>query len=118
MARNRMIKPDFWADEKMSAVSRDARLAFIGLWTHSDDFGVVRGHALWLKNHIFPYDGVKIPTMQKWLDELLEIGVIRKFEKNGEGYYYIPAFLTHQTIDKPSQKLRNPEAPEEIRCIP
>lgn len=57
MARSRMIKPEFWDDEKLASISRDARLTFIGLWNHSDDFAVVKGHASWLKNKIFSYNG-------------------------------------------------------------
>jgi hypothetical protein len=55
MARTRMVKPEFWDDEKLAKVSRDARLLFIGLWSNSDDYGVVKGHPAWPKNRIFPY---------------------------------------------------------------
>jgi predicted nucleic acid-binding protein len=47
-----MIKPEFWDDEKLATVSRDARLLFVGLWSNSDDYGVVKGHPAWLKNRI------------------------------------------------------------------
>ena len=30
MARNRMIKPQFWDDSKIAKISRDARLLYIG----------------------------------------------------------------------------------------
>ncbi len=33
MPRSRMIKPEFWSDEKLAGVSFEARLVFIGLWT-------------------------------------------------------------------------------------
>jgi len=59
MARIRTIKPEFWDDEKLSLVSRDARLTFIGMWTFSDDYGVVKGASVWLKSKIFPYDNIQ-----------------------------------------------------------
>jgi hypothetical protein len=89
MARSRMIKPEFWDDEKLARVSRDARLTFIGLWNHSDDYAVVKGHAGWLKNHIFPYeDNLTVGEFKGWLDELVMVNAIIPFEHNGEAYYY------------------------------
>ena len=72
MARSRMIRPEFWDDEKLALqTSRDARLTFIGLWNHSDDYGVVKGNVTWLKNHIFPYeDSLSIQKFTGWLTEL------------------------------------------------
>ena len=56
MARSRILKPEFWSDEKLALVPREARLTFAGLWTCSDDYGVTKGHPAWLKAQIFPYD--------------------------------------------------------------
>lgn len=113
MARIRMIKPEFWDDEKLSSVSRDARLTFIGMWNNADDYAVVKGHHLWLKNNIFPYDEIKQSDFQKWLCELENIRVIIPFESDGEKYYYIKNFLKHQTINRPSQ-VKNPTPPDNI----
>jgi len=44
MARSRILKPEFWSDEKLALVPREARLTFAGLWTSSDDYGVTKGH--------------------------------------------------------------------------
>lgn len=52
MARSRILKPEFWSDEKLALVSREARLTFAGLWTCSDDYGVTKGHPAWLKAQI------------------------------------------------------------------
>jgi hypothetical protein len=108
-----MIKPEFWDDEKLSAVSRDARLMFIGMWTHSDDYGVVKGHPAWLKNKIFPYEEIKQIDFIKWLKELEKINCILSFNIDGEKYYYIRTFITHQTINRPSAQ-RNPEPPQQM----
>jgi uncharacterized phage protein (TIGR02220 family) len=113
MARIRMIKPEFWDDEKLSSISRDARLTFIGMWNNSDDYAVVKGHASWLKNNIFPYDDIKLSEFQKWLLELENIKVILPFEHSGEKYYYIKNFQKHQTINRPSQ-VKNPQPQDNI----
>jgi hypothetical protein len=115
MARARVVRPDFWGDEKIAMVSRDARLTFVGLWTVSDDYGVAKGSPKWLKSQIFPYDNITIDEFTAWLNELEELKppVIIRFEYHGEIYYFIPKFLKHQKIDHPS-KTRNPEPPAEI----
>lgn len=113
MPRSRMIKPEFWDDEKLSTVSRDARLTFVGLWTYADDYGVVKGNALWLKNHIFSYDDIKVNQFEGWLKELEKIGCISPFTADNEKFYYISHFLKHQTINHPSKRLY-PEPPQEI----
>lgn len=116
MARNRMIKPDFWDDEKMATISRDARLTYIAIWNFSDDYGVVKGHHSWLKNNIYPYDDkLTVGTFEKWLSELESLNRIVPFFANNEIYYYLPKFLTHQYINRPS-KNRNPEPPNDILC--
>ena len=114
MARSRMIKPEFWDDEKLAKASRDARLIFIGLWNHSDDYGVVKGNVVWLKNHILPYeDSLSIQKFSGWLTELEKGGWIIKFDADGESFYFIRNFLRHQSINRPS-KQRNPIPPDNI----
>ncbi len=52
MARIRTIKPKFWDDTKLSKISRDARLTYIGMWNFSDDLGVTIKNTIWLKSKI------------------------------------------------------------------
>ena len=117
MARNRMIKTDFWDDETLSSISRDAKLTFIGMWNFSDDRGVIKGKPVWLKNQIYPYnDDLSIKTITLWLEELEAIKVILPFTNNNEKYYYIKNFLKHQQISHPSV-WRNPDPPEEFTAF-
>lgn len=112
MPRARLIKPEFWDDQKLGMVSRGARLTFTGLWTYSDDYGIVQGSPVWLKNKIFPYDDdLALADFSAELQELQEKGLIIPFSKNGEDYFHIKNFLKHQTISKPS-KTRNPQPPD------
>jgi hypothetical protein len=115
MARSRMIKPEFWDDEKLAMqTSRDARLTFIGLWNHSDDYGVVKGNVTWLKNHIFPYeDSLSAQEFAGWLTELEKGAWIIPFNGSGEKFYFIRNFSKHQTVNRPSQQ-RNPVPPDDI----
>ena len=76
MARSRILKPEFWSDEKLALVPREARLTFAGLWTCSDDYGVTKGHPAWLKAQLFPYD-VELRTSNR---EQLESEIIFRSE--------------------------------------
>ena len=100
MARTRTIKPEFWDDEKLANVSRDARLIFIGLWKCSDDYGVTKGNSKWLKSQIFPYDDdIKNGQFEGWLGELEKIDCIVAFNSHNESYYFIKSFNDYQKIE-------------------
>ena len=113
MARIRTIKPEFWSDEKLGQISRDARLLFVGFWNLSDDYGVLKGHFSWIKSQLFPYDDLSMRKFQNWVNELLDHKFILPFNENGEKFFYIRHFASHQVINRPS-KQRNPEPPEDI----
>jgi len=118
MARSRILKPEFWSDEKLAQVPREVRLTFAGLWTCSDDYGVTKGHPAWLKAQIFPYDtDLTLTQFQEWLSDLERIGVIDPFTADGESFFYIRNFSEHQKVDRPS-KMRNPPCPRAILAQP
>ena len=118
MARSRILKPEFWSDEKLALVPREARLTFAGLWTCSDDYGVTKGHQAWLKAQLFPYDAdLPLMAFQEWLADLERIGVIDPFMADGESFFYIRNFSDHQRVDRPS-KMRNPPCPRDILARP
>ena len=102
MARIRSIKPVFWDDSKLSKISRDARLLFIGIWSFADDLGVVIAEPAFLKARIFPYDNLTIAEVEKWLSDLLKFGFIVSIEHKGERFFVICNFAKHQRIDKPN----------------
>jgi len=115
MARIRSIKPEFWDDEKLAMqTSRDARLLFIGLWNFADDFGIVKGNPVWLKNKIFPYEDIPKNQITLWLKKLTAVFSIIPFTANNEQFYFIRNFSKHQVINKPSKSLRNPTPPDNI----
>lgn len=100
MPRIRSIKPKFWDDLKLSKVSRDARLLFIGMWNFADDFGVIISEPVWLKSKIFPFDKLMPEQLENWLKELVEHRFIVCISFNGENFYFIRNFNKHQRIDK------------------
>jgi hypothetical protein len=117
MPRIRSIKPQFWLDENLGKISRDARLLYIGLWNLSDDTGVFEWRPARIKIQIFPYDtDVTEEIIIKWLDLLSNTHDIYKFSVNGNAFGYIPTFLKHQDIKKPS-KWKFADIPDELLTI-
>jgi len=111
MARIRSVKPGFWNDEKIGQEPETVMLTFIGLWTFSDDYAVVRANPLWLKNQIFPYkDKLRIDAFSGWLIRLVELEAVIPFTYRGESYYCIRTFRKHQKPDRPSKARNCPEA--------
>ena len=89
-----MIDPEFWSDEKLLTVSRDARLLFIGTWNYADDQGKLRSNTVKIKAQIFPVDGDITPEIIGTLiEELLKIGVLIEYSVNGESYLLVKNFL-------------------------
>lgn len=113
MPRSRMVKPEFWTDEKLHRISRDARLTFIGLLTYSDDYGVVKGYAGGLRSQLYPGDDLTVAQVETWLQELIDLQRIIPFSHNEEQYYHIVNFTKHQKINRPS-KQRNPAPPPHV----
>lgn len=105
----RTIKPEFWQDEKVGKMSIHARMLFIGMWNFADDFGVVRGHPVFLRSQIFPYDDFTKMDIESWVDEIANQGMITVFVSKSENFYQINNFLKHQVINKPSKFNRNPQ---------
>lgn len=94
MARNRMIKPEFWKDDGLAEVSPYSRLLYIGLWNFADDEGYLEYRLRKIKAECLPYDDVDI---EKLLNELVKTD---KIEIRG-GIIWVKNFLKHQRIDKP-----------------
>jgi hypothetical protein len=114
MARIRTIKPEFPQSESMGAVSRDARLLFIMLFTLADDEGRLRGNSRMLASLLFPYDLDAPKLIDKWVDELITQRCIIRYQIEDATYVEICKWLNHQKIDRPS-KSKIPAPPEDSR---
>jgi hypothetical protein len=102
MARIRTIKPEFPQSESIGALSRDARLLFILLWTLVDDEGRARAASRMLASLLYPYDDDAPDLIDGWLGELEDAGIIRRYKVDGSIYLDIPHWAKHQKIDHKS----------------
>lgn len=103
MARKRMIDPNFWTDEKLGECCIEERLLFMGLISNANDEGYGRANPKLLKSIIFPYDDFKANDLEKWIYHLAELHIVILFTYDEQTYYYLPNFLKHQTINKPTK---------------
>lgn len=114
MARNRMIKPEFWTDTKIIRLTPLARLLFIGLWNHADDAGRLKNDPDEFKLRILPMDNCDAAELR---DELLSEGLVRGYAVDGVEYLCIPKWKDHQAINRPSES-KIPPPPTEPRVAP
>lgn len=116
MARNRMIKADFWVSEQVVSCTRDARLLFIGLWCFCDDAGVHPASYIRLRMEVFPGDDCTIEDIKRWLGELLQCGLIREYAVDDKLYWYVTGWKNHQKIDKPTYRFPLPKS--DLKSLP
>ena len=99
MARYRRIKPEFYSDDKIIELTHSARLFFIGMWTFSDDTGVIQNKPRMLKAQIFPADDISVDDVQDILRLLYECSLIAY--NDDQTLIRVKGFLSHQKIDRP-----------------
>lgn len=103
--RIRTIKPDFWTDGAMIALSPFARLFYIGTWNFTlCDRGHLPDDAQGLKLRILPADNVDVVAI---LAELVDNGRIERFGIGDRTFLRIRRFGDHQKVD-PRWKSRCP----------
>lgn len=106
MPRIRTIKPEFPEDETLGAVSRDARLLFILIWTRCDDYGRFRASPVLLRASLFPYDeDVTAKQIDAWLGELSETGRVLLYEVDNQSYGWVVRWGEHQRVDNAGKPL-------------
>jgi hypothetical protein len=119
MSRIRTVKPEFFVSVKVCKVSRDARYLFLGLLTESDDEGRQLAAPRRITGALFPHDDeVNTADVRRWLDELEQVGLIRRYQgPDGAEYLHIVGFAEHQRVSKPTPS-RLPEPPADSRESP
>jgi hypothetical protein len=96
--RIRSIKPEFWEDERIAALSPLARLLFIASWQLADRNGVFEHREQWIKAKVFPYESGEAPSVSQLLHELFTGGHLVPYEVDGKKYIIVRNFKKHQRI--------------------
>jgi hypothetical protein len=100
MARIRSIKPEFWTDSAVVRCSPLARLLFIGIWNHADDYGIVKDDPSQLRRQVLPEDDVEGTAL---VDELVrETLLVRGMAETGTPVLMVRSWEVHQRVDSRS----------------
>jgi hypothetical protein len=112
MARIRSLKPEYWADEEIAELPRDARLLYVGLWNLADEHARLRGDARYVKGQLFPYDDDLDSTAIDGLLKLLaDAGKLVRYVVGGRSYAFLPTLSKHQRLEPDRVPSRLPGPP-------
>lgn len=109
MSRIRTVKPEFWTSEQVTNLTRDARLLFIGLWNFCDDAGIHTASARRLRMEVFPADNLIDDDIARLMAELIDNGLVVRYEVSGDGAYWQVTGWHHQRIDQPTFRHPRPD---------
>lgn len=106
MARIRTVKPEFWEDEVVGMLPRDARLLFIATFNLADDEGLLRWTPAYIKASAFIYDeDVAIPQVARLMQALTDAGMVFPYIGGiaRQQMACIVNFRKHQRINRPQK---------------
>lgn len=104
MPRIRTVKPEFWEDETIATLSRDARLLFVATFNLADDEGLVRWTPSYIKANVFMYDeDIEVADARRLMDELVVAELLFPYTagKAKQQLGFIVNFRRHQKINRP-----------------
>lgn len=113
--RIRTVKPDYWEDEKIACLSRDARLMFIGCFNLADDEGLLRWTPAYIKSGLFMYDDdLDIAAIGELMAEVASHGLVLEYSPAAvkgsvkQKLAWIIKFRVHQKINRPQASKLSP----------
>ena len=112
--RIRSLKPELWADEKIGALSRDARLLLLGMVTVADDEGRFRARRSELIGSIFPADDDAFALIDGWIGEVKDQGIVVFYIVDSVPYGAFRHWRRHQKINKPTPSILPPPPDRKI----
>lgn len=93
-----MINPSIWESTKISRLSRDARLLFIGMFSNADDDGYFRADTRAIRKAIFGMDDLSVDQVGKWVEEVKSMSSVHFYEVEEEQYAHFTNWTKHQTL--------------------
>lgn len=111
--RSRLMKPNFYRDEDLSSLEPLAQILFSGLWCVADRDGRLEDRPRLVKSDVFPArDEVTSLDVVRWLDALVNINVIMRYEVDGKKYIQVKNFNKHQKISPKEARSTLPAPPQ------
>jgi len=104
MPRIRTVKPEFWEDELLGVMPRDARLLFIATFNMADDEGILRWTPAYIKAQAFMYDDdLTIKDVNQLMQCLTDTGLVFPYIGGvaRQQMAVVVNFRKHQKINRP-----------------
>ncbi|ELP67714.1 HNH endonuclease domain protein [Streptomyces turgidiscabies Car8] len=118
MPRIRTVKPEFWEDEVVGLLPRDARLLFISTFNMADDEGLLRWTPAYIKAQTFMYDDdLNLKDVETLMGMLAEAGLVFPFIGGvaRQQMAVVVNFRKHQRINRPQKSKLPPPSLQNYR---
>lgn len=106
MPRIRTVKPEFWEDELLGVMPRDARLLFIATFNMADDEGILRWTPAYIKAQAFMYDDdLTLKDVDQLMQCLADTGLVFPYIGGvaRQQMAVVVNFRKHQRINRPQK---------------
>lgn len=106
MPRIRTVKPEFWEDELLGVIPRDARLLFIATFNMADDEGILRWTPAYIKAQAFMYDDdLTLKDVDQLMRCLTDTGLVFPYVGGvaKQQMAMVVNFRKHQRINRPQK---------------
>lgn len=116
MAKGRIISRSISTSRKVNRLTDRAALLYTWSIAHTDDYGRIEGDAISIKAIVAPMRDYNLTQIEEDLDIIEKLGLITRYEAQGEKYLEITGFDNHQTFrpDRP----RRAECPDNAGKFP
>lgn len=106
MPRIRTVKPEFWEDEVVGLLPRDARLLFISTFNMADDEGLLRWTPAYIKASAFMYDDdLTLKHVESLMQMVTDAGLLFPYVGGvaRQQMAVVVNFRKHQKINRPQK---------------
>ena len=116
MAKGRLLHKKICLSEQINLLPNDtARLLYTWIIPQVDIDGRFYGDAQRVGSLIFPLRSVKKESIERYLKAMEEVGLILRYEIDGQKFMWMPKFSLHQTLRKDRERKSHiPEPPDEV----
>lgn len=88
---NRVLR-DWTTSETIDKLTQGGEIFFTRLIMKADDFGNYTANPKLLKAAMYPLKPTSLIEIVAWINECVEVGIIKKYTVDGKDYLNIPAF--------------------------
>lgn len=116
MAKGRLLHKKVCLSEQINLLPNDtARLLYTWIIPQLDIEGRFYGDAQRVASVVFPLRSVRKKSIERYLQAMEDVGLIVRYEVDGQRFMWMPKFALHQTLRKDRErKSYIPAPPDEV----